>query len=171
MTIGNMLYEGKAKKVFATDKPDQVVQYFKDDATAFNAQKRGTILEKGVQDVPLSVFECLEANDILFIDSTHVCKTGSDVNYLFFEVLPRLKPGVVVHVHDIFHPFEYPKRWVMEGRAWNEVYLLRAFLQFNSAFKVLLFANYLSTFHRESLVAALPMCQGNFGGNIWLQRV
>lgn len=134
-------------------------------------EERIRIISTRVQDVPLSNFDSLEAGDILFIDSTHVSKTGSDVNYLIFEVLPRLTSGVVIHIHDIFYPFEYPKRWVMEGRAWNEGYLLRAFLQFNSAFRVLLFANFLTTFHPNRLIAALPKCQGNFGGNIWLQRV
>lgn len=80
-----------------------------------------------VQDVPLSLFDSLSAGDILFIDSSHVCKTGSDVNFLFFEVLPRLKSGVYIHIHDIFYPFEYPKSWVYEGVAWNENYTLRAF--------------------------------------------
>lgn len=123
-----------------------------------------------VQDVDLAVFDSLEANDILFIDSTHVSKTGSDVNYLFFEVLPRVKPGVFIHFHDIFYPFEYPERWALQGRAWNEAYLLRAFLQFNKQFSVVLFAHYLVTFHRAALIAGMPKCAGNFGGNIWLRR-
>jgi hypothetical protein len=133
-------------------------------------EKRIEIIGERVQDVPVARFRELQGNDILFIDSTHVSKTGSDVNYLFFEVLPALAPGVLVHVHDIFYPFEYPSRWVMEGRAWNENYLLRAFLQFNTAFRIELFANWLATFHREVLLARLPKCAGNLGGNIWLRR-
>ena len=70
------------------------------------------VVEEKVEDVPLSVFEALETGDVLFIDSSHVAKTGSDVNYLFFEVLPRLKKGVRIHVHDIFLPHDYPKQWV-----------------------------------------------------------
>ncbi|MBL8350000.1 MAG: class I SAM-dependent methyltransferase [Burkholderiaceae bacterium] len=133
--------------------------------------ERIRIIGTRVQDVATETFDVLESNDILFIDSTHVSKTGSDVNYLFFEVIPRLKPGVLIHVHDIFYPFEYPEKWALAGRAWNENYLLRAFLQFNSDFKVVLFANYLVTFHRAALVKALPKCAGNFGGNIWFRRV
>jgi len=72
---------------------------------------RITVVATNVQDVGPGVFEDLAANDILFIDSSHVSKTHSDVNYLFFEVLPRLQSGVYVHVHDVFFPFEYPREW------------------------------------------------------------
>lgn len=132
--------------------------------------ERVRILERRVQDVSLTFFDELEENDILFIDSTHVGKTGSDVNFLLFEALPRLKPGVLVHFHDIFYPFEYPPAWVQECRAWNECYLLRSFLEFNTAFEVLLFSHYLVLFHRQAMVAALPKCAGNWGGNLWLRR-
>ena len=91
-----------------------------------------------VQDVSLDEFQSLCENDILFIDSSHVCKIGSDVQFLFLEVLPRIRPGVVVHVHDIFMPVEYPKHWVLDWhRFWNEQYLLQTFLSFNAAFEVL----------------------------------
>src|SRR6185295_14291779 len=93
-----------------------------------------------VQDVPLKIFDVLEANDILFIDSSHVCKVGSDVYHELFRILPRLRPGVIIHFHDIFWPFEYPEDWLREGRAWNELYLMRAFLQHNEAYEILLFA-------------------------------
>ena len=82
-----------------------------------------------VQSAPATLFSTLTAGDILFIDSSHVAKTGSDVNHLFFAVLPTLAEGVIVHVHDIFLPFEYPRAWVIDGRrSWNEQYLLRALL-------------------------------------------
>lgn len=129
------------------------------------------IIGSRVQDVPLDRFAVLEEDDILFIDSTHVSKTGSDVNYIIFEILPRLAKGVWIHFHDIFYPFEYPKKWVMEGRAWNECYILRAFLQHNDQFSIELFSHYLVAFHRQDLVDALPLCAGNFGGNIWLRRI
>ncbi len=71
----------------------------------------------------------------MFIDSTHVSKVGSDVNHIFFRILPMLRSGVRVYFHDVFYPFEYPESWILEGKTWNEDYLLRAFLQFNSDFK------------------------------------
>lgn len=94
------------------------------------------LMESNVQDVDSNVFSTLKADDLLFIDSSHVSKAGSDVNYLFFEVVPSLRPGCFVHVHDIFMGFEYPEKWFREGRSWNEAYLLRAFLMFNSTFSI-----------------------------------
>ena len=82
-----------------------------------------------MQDIELEFFLQLESGDMLFIDSSHTVKIGSDVNYFFLEVLPRLRPGVIVHVHDIFLPFEYRRDWVLdELRFWTEQYLLQAFL-------------------------------------------
>ncbi len=79
------------------------------------------LLNQKVQDVSLEVFERLEKNDILFIDSSHVSKTGSDVNHYLFQSVPRLRSGVLLHIHDILFPFEYPKDWVLnEKRSWNE---------------------------------------------------
>ena len=99
--------------------------------------ERIEIVPRPLQDVDLELFESLRANDILFIDSTHVAKIGSDVNRIFFEILPALATGVYVHFHDIFYPFEYPREWIYEGRAWNEAYMLRAFLMYNAASGVL----------------------------------
>ena len=85
-----------------------------------------TLLRQLVQDVPLSLYGELAAGDILFIDSSHVVKAGSDVCWLLLRVLPRLAPGAVVHLHDIFWPFEYPAAWLREHRDWTEDYLLNA---------------------------------------------
>lgn len=128
------------------------------------------IVPSRVQDVDLGLFAELDANDILFIDSTHVARIGSDVNHLFFEVLPRLRPGVYIHFHDIFYPFEYPRFWVYEGRAWNEAYLLRAFLTNNSSFSIQVWNDYLAHFHRDRLQALMPACLKNTGASIWIKR-
>lgn len=91
------------------------------------------------QHVPAEVFTALAAGDILFIDSTHTVKLGGDVNRLFLDILPLLAPGVVVHVHDIFLPREYPRPWLeQEGKFWAEQYLLQAFLCLNAEFEVVL---------------------------------
>lgn len=131
---------------------------------------RVEILQQGVQQVPLTTFEALGENDILFIDSSHVSKIGSDVNFLLFEVLPRLASGSIVHFHDIFWPFEYPQEWVRQGKSWNEAYILRAFLQYNSAFEILLFNSYLGHQHRPLLQEVLPRFLKNTGGSIWLRK-
>jgi predicted O-methyltransferase YrrM len=133
-------------------------------------RERVKIIRAKLQDVPLTTFDTLEANDILFIDSTHVSKTGSDVNRILFDIVPRLAPGVHVHFHDVFYPFEYPKEWVYEGRAWNEDYILRAFLEFNDAFDIVLFGTWLGRFHRELLAELMPLTLENPGGSLWLTR-
>ena len=129
-----------------------------------------SIKEKMVQDVPPEYYDRLEAGDILFIDSTHVSKTGSDVNYIFFEILPRLKPGVWIHFHDIFYPFEYPKGWVYQGRNWNENYMLRAFLMSNTDYSVRLFPHYLHL-QKPDLFKGMPLAFKNLGGNIWIEKL
>lgn len=129
------------------------------------------IVESRLQDVSIDTFLELEAGDILFVDSTHVSKTGSDVNYLLFEILPRLASGVRIHVHDVFYPFEYPREWVMGGRSWNEIYALRAFLQHNSAFTIEMMNTFLTIFHRDRIAEHMPLCLKNSGGSIWMRRL
>src|SRR4029079_12969350 len=91
----------------------------------------------GAQQVPLETFESLESGDVLFVDTTHTVKVGSDVNFIVLEVLPRLREGVHVHLHDIFLPYEYPRKWLEDyGLYWTEQYLVHAFLVYNSAFEV-----------------------------------
>lgn len=132
---------------------------------------RGRLLEVPLQEVPLDYFDDLHAGDILFIDSSHVSKIGSDVNYVVFELLPRLNSGVWIHIHDVFYPYEYPKDWVMEGRSYNEAYLVRAFLQFNSSFQIELFNDYLDSARRSWLDVNMPMCSPGSGKSIWLSRI
>ncbi|MGB8347352.1 MAG: class I SAM-dependent methyltransferase [Ktedonobacteraceae bacterium] len=134
-------------------------------------QRQAKVLQKPVQEVDVEVFEQLAAGDILFIDSSHVCKTDSDVNYLYFKVLPRLHAGVYVHIHDIPYPFEYPKHWVLKGRAWNEAYLLRAFLQYNNAFEIVIHSHFLYLFHLDRLKELMPLCTKGDAGSIWLRKV
>lgn len=128
------------------------------------------IVESRLQDVPISKFQQLKSGDFLFIDSTHVSKTGSDVNYLLFDVLPALSGGVYIHIHDIFYPFEYPKEWILGGRSWNEIYALRAFLQFNTHFTIEMMNTYLEHFHEKRFTARMPLCMKNTGGSIWLRK-
>jgi hypothetical protein len=115
----------------------------------------------------------LRANDILFIDSSHVLKIGSDVHYLFLHILPRLNPGVIVHIHDIFLPAEYPKDWVMDHlRFYNEQYLLQAFLTYNSAFEILWAGAYMHLKHPDQLRDAIKSYASNYHcpGSVWMRR-
>jgi hypothetical protein len=123
-----------------------------------------TLVERPVQDVPVDQLTDLAPGDILFIDSSHVAKAGSDVQWLVLNVLPCLSPGVRVHVHDIFWPFSYPEAWLREGRAWNESYLLRALLTDSPRWRIDLFAHWL--WAREPSLQ-LP---GPWPSGLWLRR-
>jgi len=129
-----------------------------------------TVIPSRLQDVELKEFEALEENDILSIDSTHVSKINSDVNRIFFEILPRLPAGVYIHFHDIFYPFEYPKEWIYEGRGWNEAYMLRVFLQYNGTFRIVFMNTFLERFHEELFQNKMPLCLRDPGGSIWIRR-
>ena len=111
-----------------------------------------------MQDVPLELFDQVEANDILFIDSSHVAKIGSDLVHLSYVcAAAALKPGVLVHFHDIFWPFEYPQVWYGQGRAWNEAYFVRALLQDSAAYEVVYFNSYMEAVHRDLVSDLLPL--------------
>jgi hypothetical protein len=130
------------------------------------------VIRLPLQQVSASEFESLGANDILFVDSTHVSKVGSDVNRIFFEILPRLSPGVLIHFHDIFLPRDYPRQWVIERRIfWSEQYMLLAFLLFNTSFEVLITTQYLGLEHPEDLRKAFPFLPVIGGGSCWMRRI
>jgi predicted O-methyltransferase YrrM len=133
-------------------------------------QARLSLIETDLQSVDPAVFAQLEADDFLFIDSTHVSKLGSDVNQLVLEILASLRPGVLIHFHDIFYPFEYPDPWIEQNRAWNEAYLVRAFLEFNSAFEIVLFNDMLGQLHRDVLERDFPLALKYTGGSLWIRR-
>ncbi len=128
------------------------------------------LIDKPLHEVDPAIFANLDAGDILFIDSTHVAKPGSDVNQIYFKILPSLQKGVIIHIHDVFYPFEYPIEWIMETRAWNEDYLLRAFLYNNKDYKILLFNDFLNVHHKKLLDELMPLSAKNGGGSLWLQK-
>jgi hypothetical protein len=134
------------------------------------------VIEKRVEDVPLEHFDSLSSNDILFIDSSHAVKFGGDVCREFLEILPRLKPGVWIHVHDVFFPRDYPAAWLIEQRhAFTEQYLLEAFLAFNHAFSVLLCLHWLWSDHRELWrewpAAVYAAAEQHPPSSFWMTRV
>ena len=133
------------------------------------------VIANRVQEVDPKIVEALEPGDILFIDSSHVVKTGSDVHYEITELLPRVAPGVLLHFHDVFDSFEYPAAWVIEaGQSWNELYFLQAFLMYNSKFEIQYFNDYFVK-ECESELGILPdearrKIGLNPGGGLWLRR-
>lgn len=132
------------------------------------------LFEEKLEKLPDGYFSGLRENDILFIDSSHVLKTGNDVNRLYLEVLPRLSRGVLVHVHDIFLPADYPREVVLgRNRFWTEQYLVQAFLAFNGAFRVEWSSSFLHHRHPEKLEAAFPSYKRSSRrpGSLWLRKI
>lgn len=158
-------FDGSIKTTFIEPYPDLLMSLISEED-----KKKVNIIPKCLQDVEFSVFQELRANDVLFIDSTHVSKINSDVNRIFFDILPRLASGVYIHFHDIFYPFEYPKNWIYAGIAWNEAYILRAFLQYNDDFRVVFMNTYMEHFFEDMFDKKMPLCLKNKGGSIWIRK-
>ena len=119
----------------------------------------------------LDPFLALSSNDIVFIDTSHSLKIGGDVSFLYLEALPRLRGGVIVHIHDIFFPKEMPKDWVLQlHRFWTEQYLVQAFLAFNSAFEVIFCNSYMGLKYGPDMRNAFPKSPWHGGGSLWIRR-
>ena len=134
---------------------------------------RISIEERGLQTIDLAVFRDLGKNDILFIDSTHVAKTGSDLLYLFFEILPALQSGVYIHFHDIFKNFEYLPdhfHW-SKGFAWNENYFLRSFLMYNQQFETVLYSAFLESKYKDHITSKMSDYPFSTGAQFWMKKL
>lgn len=166
LDTNELFFDGAIECMFIEPQPLLLRSLLKDD----DLQKIH-LLERKLQLVDLDLFAKLAANDILFIDSSHVSKIDSDVNHILFRILPVLQSGVFIHFHDVFYPFEYPRDWVYEGRAWNETYLLRAFLQYNERFQIQLCNTFIDWFHKEKYFHDMPLVRKNTGGGIWLKKL
>jgi len=167
LDVNEYFFDNKIECTFIEPDPDRLYSLLKKDD-----RQNCKIYPHKIQEMDLNIFSELEENDIVFIDSSHVSKANSDVNCIFFEIFPLLKPGVFIHIHDIFYPFNYIKSWIFDyGRSWNEAYLLRAFLQYNDSFQIQLFNRYLVQFYRSQIHDLMPECAANYGGNFWMKRV
>lgn len=157
---------GKGKLTFIDPHPERLLSLLPVDS-----RYRSCVQRKQLQEMPLQMFQELQANDILFLDSSHVAKTGSDVVDYLFRILPALPAGVLIHVHDIFFPFEYPKDWVeQQERSWNEAYLLRAFLSNNTDYRILFFSDWFYKCRRSLVTTEMPLCIEHRGGSLWLRK-
>ena len=131
------------------------------------------IIRKQVELLSLDIFKSLEANDILFIDSSHIIRPGDDLLFIYFQILPVLKKGVLIHIHDIFTPRHYPQEWLMKKmRFWNEQYLLEAFLYNNAGFKILFTLNHLV---KTNFIAAnktlIHLKPNSEPSSFWMEKV
>lgn len=165
LDTNEIFFDNSISTTFIEPHPELLLSLITEDD-----RNRIKVIPQRLQDVPLSEFQALAANDILFIDSTHVSKVGSDVNRIFSEILPSLCSGVYIHIHDIVYPFEYPKDWVLSGKSWNEVYMLRSFLQYNNRFRIVLMNTFLEHFHESYFQTKMPLCLKNRGGSIWIRK-
>jgi hypothetical protein len=144
---------------------------------AFLKQVEGIeLIQEKAEKLPMSLFQSLDSGDVLFIDSSHILRTGSDVQYEFLEIIPRLNKGVLVHVHDIFLPMEYPKNWIMDSkvhRFFNEQYILQSFLAFNDSFRIVWAGAYMHLRHPDLLRGAFPSYarRGGLPGSFWFEKV
>lgn len=132
------------------------------------------LISKKGQDIPLSDFKKLKINDILFIDASHSLKIGGIVRYIYSEILPRLNRGVIIHVHDVFLPAEYPKEWLLKDyKFWNEQYLLQAFLAFNDSFEILWAGSYIHSKHPDKLETAFSSYERDerWPASFWMRKI
>lgn len=134
---------------------------------------RVAVIRQLVEDVDPSLFSELEAGDLLFIDSSHVIRPQGDVVTEYLEILPALRPGVFVHIHDIFSPRDYLSEWVVERMwLWNEQYLVEAFLSGNESWKVVGALNLLHHRYFDELRRVCPYltCERE-PGSLYIQRL
>lgn len=164
LDTNSLFFDGKIDLTFIEPYPERLFSLINEEDRI-----KTKIRQSMIQDVELNVFKELQKGDILFIDSSHVVKTGSDLNYILFKILPGLNEGVIIHFHDIFFPFEYPKNWVYRGINWNECYFLKSFLMYNSEFQIILFSDFLHKFYPK-IFKAMPLCKKNTGGNLWIEK-
>jgi predicted O-methyltransferase YrrM len=172
LDVSDKFFDGKIDLTFIEPYPERLYSVLGDTDT-----QRCTIVQRPVQQAPEKLFTSLEENDFLFIDSSHVAKAGSDVLHLLCTILPLLERGVLVHIHDVLWPFEYPQPWLEQGRAWNEAYFVRTFLQYNRSFEITYFNSFMAQKHGDLLTRTMPlamrrpsaeMTPGN--GSLWLTK-
>ena len=132
------------------------------------------VVRKPVESIDTSLFGQLDENDILFIDSSHMIRPQGDVLFEYFEILPILKSGVLIHIHDIFSPKDYLEEWIQSVCFWNEQYLLEAFLSYNHEFKIIGALNFLKHHYPDELTAVCPVLKEQLEsrepGSFWLRR-
>ncbi len=166
LDINDRFFNGSIQCTFIEPYPEERLLLLLNEKD----KKNHRIYSDIAQDIPKSIYTELQNNDILFIDSSHVAKIGSDVNFFLTDIIPNLEKGVIIHFHDIFWPFEYPEKWIHMGRAWNEAYMIKAFLQFNNSFEILLFNSYLAIHHQDFIEKHLPLFMENCHSSLWIKK-
>lgn len=133
-------------------------------------QLKVNLIRQEIQDIDTAYFRKLQANDILFIDTSHVLKVGSDLSTLLFSVIPVLNSGVIIHIHDIWYSWEYPREFLYAGRAYNEMYFVRSFLQYNHAFEIMFFSSFMERREKLFIRENMPRYSAHTGNSLWLRK-
>jgi predicted O-methyltransferase YrrM len=167
LDTNEFFFNGEIKCKFIEPYPKRFLELLKDIDV-----EEDILIKQKIQEVDLSLFKELQSNDILFIDSSHVSKTGSDLNHIIFEILPILNKGVIIHFHDVYYPFEYPIEWAINknGFGWNEIYILRSFLMYNNQFSIIFMNSFLELKYKEWFVVNMPKCLIRQGGSLYLKK-
>jgi predicted O-methyltransferase YrrM len=158
-------YELRTKFTFVEPNPERLEKLIRPEDW-----NRSRLIKDQVQRVSSEIFEKLESGDILFIDSSHVLKAGSDLAHILFRILPAIKPGVLVHFHDIFYPEAYPLEWLKGGRAWNESLVIRLLLQNARDYKTVMFNSYLAKRHHSMLRDWNATFNVGYPASLWLVK-
>jgi hypothetical protein len=172
LDINDKYFDTSLELTFVEPYPDLLLSLLNE-----NDKTKLELIPKKLQDVDLSLFDRLQPGDLVFFDSTHVSKTGSDVNIIFFDLIPRLKPGVYIHFHDIVFPFEYPEEWVFntngrwKGFSWNESFILRSFLMYNDCFSIVFFNSYMLREEKDFIRNNMPLCLNAIPGSIYIKKL
>ena len=168
LDVNERFFNNGIEFTFIDPSPERLEANLKENERVF-------IIKEKVQDIDISVFKTLESGDFLMIDTSHVSKSGSDVNHIYFNILPNLNSGVIIHIHDIFFPFEYPEQWILkENRSWNELFLLRAYLAYNTNFKIIYFNSFLEKKYRQFFEDKMPLSLtkgSTICGGIWIDKI
>ena len=158
-------FSEKPEMTFIEPYPERLISLFRE-----KDKEQVRLIDRKVQDVSPDLFLALKSGDLLFIDLSHVMKCGSDLQFLMFEILPRLRSGVFVHFHDVFYPFDYLSEFLMDRIYWNEAYFLRAFLSYNSEWSIRFFNSYVNFMFGELTKKKMPLCAKDHGGSLYIQR-
>ena len=172
-TLVSLLALERNKSEGETDSKFTAIEPYPREFLIQAAAKSVNLIEKKVQEVDVRLFGELQENDILFIDSSHILKIGSDVYYEYLDIIPRLNKGVIVHIHDIFLPYDYPKKWVLHDHFfWNEQYLLQAFLSYNDHFEILWSGSFMHAYHPERLAESFRSYYPEtcHPGSFWIRK-
>lgn len=167
LDTNQVFLENSIELIFIDPNPERLLRLLKENDNV-------TIIKDKIQNTDISLFQELEAGDFLLIDTSHVIKSGNDVNHIYFNILPVLNKGVKIHVHDVFFPFDYPEKWIVgERRSWNEIFLLRAFLSYNDTFRILFFNDYIQRKQEQFLKKEMPLFlerKSRVCGGLWMEK-